>query len=657
MNEREKQERTWVFDLETTPESQYEKEGLVRTWLCYMSNRTGSINIMKQNINDMLDDLIRRAPKGVNIVLSHNGSHFDMEFMGHWLSNNFKPFNNKKEFITKNDINQFSFIITPNRIMEINLVIKDKQFKFRDSKMMFNLSVSQMEGILLGKKNHIKTDIDYDKEHYEKTILEIPKSEIDYMINDVEVVKNFITKMENELNEVLDKDEKFNMYDAGMTASSETMRRYKNHLAKEILSTYEYVNKPAHAVNIVKKIFKCDNDLWDSISLSYNGGMTYVNPLIREKIINKVVQYDVNSMYPAVMMNERLPYGPPLEINKQNINNKYTFKFYEIKLLSPINISEGYHPFLPFKNVDGVAEHVSTIDNINHPIIRLPEPLYKDFLKYYDVIEGLNIISRVEFIFKSKILFKSYMEKWEKIKIKGDFYKIFAKIMMNGLYGKWAQKRKMDGKTLVAIKDIIYTLSRTDLSNRARLGDFMLFDEVSTAENPFYIPIASAITGFARSLLVNGIQNNKERFLYCDTDSIHLSGHHKPKGIDIHDHKFGAWKKEWDADRGIYVRPKRYMVQLPNYKNIYYNFLFLYYKKYNYQFVNHDLKIVLAGFNQYRPASLEIFQNDCINGRKITSATKGRRKVRGGVIIKLKDKTLRGNSVNEVNVDAFSNII
>ncbi len=625
MNIQEQLDRTFIFDIETTPESQYLKEGRVKAWLCYLSNRSRTITHLCLNLEEMLNHLITNAPNGLNIVYSHNGSHFDMEFMGDWLYKNFTPYNDKENFISKENINQFSYIITPNRIMEITLVIKDKMFKFRDTKMMFPLSVSQMEGMLIGEDKHNKTPIDYSKEHYETSLLQIPENEIIYMKKDVDIVIDFIDKMEKDLNEVLDYNEQFNMYESAMTASSETMKRFINHSSEKVRHRDNI--KPDHAKNKVKKIFKIDNALWDNISSYYNGGMTYVNPDKKEMIHNNVVQYDVNSMYPGVMVNERLPYGAPLTVNKLNSNNPNTFKFYKVKLLKNVSIKNGYHPFIPFKNEKGTAEHIKTIEFAKYRYVYLPQPLYEQFIKYYDVVEGFNIETEIEFIFRAKVLFKDYINNWETIKAKGGFYKVFAKIMMNGLYGKWAQKREMEGKRLVPYNQLIFNMKQSQIRNKPRLGEYVLLPDTSESKNPYYIPIACAITGYARSLLVEGIQNNRERFLYCDTDSIHLQGHEPAKGIEIHKSKFGAWGIEWKAERAIYIRAKRYMVELPNNRN----------------------KITLAGFNKYQPNSLEEFQFDCLNGRVIKNATQGRKKVKGGVIIKLKDKTLKGNNINEVN--------
>ncbi len=403
-----------------------------------------------------------------------------------------------------------------------------------------------------------------------------------------------------------------------------TITRFRLHFAKEINKNLKTKRKLQY---IIADHFNITNDLWDQISKTYNGGMTFVNPKIKEKIINKVVQYDVNSMYPAIMMQEKLPYGKPVELTKTNFLNKDKyFKFYKVILLKPIRIKDGFIPWIPFKNKDNIAEHLEYIDGNAARNLYLTEPSYNDFLKDYDVSEDANIETVITHMFKKKIMFASYMENWETIKAKGGFYKTFAKLMMNGLYGKWAQKRRMEGRKLTPFVDVVLSISKADASNKARFGGYILDKQMSETKYPYYIPIASAITGYARSKLTRGIQANKERFLYCDTDSIHLQGHQTAEGINIHSSKFGDWSIEWKAKRGIYVRAKRYMVEKQDGTN----------------------KITLAGFNNYRPKSLEQFQSDCINGKKILEATQGRKKVKGGVIILMKTKTLKGNNINEL---------
>ena len=100
-------------------------------------------------------------------------------------------------------------------------------------------------------------------------------------------------------------------------------------------------------------------------------------------------------------------------------------------------------------------------------------------------------------------------------------------------------------------------------------NEFTLFENVDgvftikhTGEtyvsNAVYLPMASFITSYAKCYLVNAINHNYDNFLYCDTDSLHLYGTEKAKGIEVDAKKYGEWDNEMDFDDFKYLSPKRY---------------------------------------------------------------------------------------------------
>ena len=70
--------------------------------------------------------------------------------------------------------------------------------------------------------------------------------------------------------------------------------------------------------------------------------------------------------------------------------------------------------------------------------------------------------------------------------------------------------------------------------------------------------MATFITSYAKCYLVNAINHNYDRFLYCDTDSLHLYGTEQAKGIEVDPKKYGAWDNEMNFDDFKYLSPKRY---------------------------------------------------------------------------------------------------
>lgn len=84
-------------------------------------------------------------------------------------------------------------------------------------------------------------------------------------------------------------------------------------------------------------------------------------------------------------------------------------------------------------------------------------------------------------------------------------------------------------------------------------------------KKPGYIPVGSAITSYARDFTIRTAQKNfygddKDGFIYADTDSIHCSlTPDQLKGVRIHPTDFCSWKLESTWDMGLFVRQKTYI--------------------------------------------------------------------------------------------------
>ena len=80
--------------------------------------------------------------------------------------------------------------------------------------------------------------------------------------------------------------------------------------------------------------------------------------------------------------------------------------------------------------------------------------------------------------------------------------------------------------------------------------------------DPVYVPVAVFATAHARECLLTAAAANRERFIYCDTDSLHLLGTEPPEGIPLDDNRFGCWKVEGEFSRARHEGPKRYIWDL-----------------------------------------------------------------------------------------------
>ena len=77
--------------------------------------------------------------------------------------------------------------------------------------------------------------------------------------------------------------------------------------------------------------------------------------------------------------------------------------------------------------------------------------------------------------------------------------------------------------------------------------------------DPVYLPAGVFITAWARYKTVTTAQSVYGRFIYADTDSVHLIGTDIPDCIDVDAVRLGAWKHESTFYQAKFLRAKCYM--------------------------------------------------------------------------------------------------
>ena len=180
----------------------------------------------------------------------------------------------------------------------------------------------------------------------------------------------------------------------------------------------------------------------------------------------------------------------------------------------------------------------------------------------------------------TNIMFLNYITKWqrisEKAKAEGDFgMKMIAKLMMVSVYGKFGLKPVVKNKKLVYDK----LMKRVALPYREYIctdeNGVVIEDEngneMKTNEKmikPVYIPVAAFVTAYGRDRIIriaqkihidSVLKTGKSRYIYSDTDSIHLIGFEIPDNIEIDNFKMGAFKIETIFEKAKYLRPKTYI--------------------------------------------------------------------------------------------------
>ena len=161
------------------------------------------------------------------------------------------------------------------------------------------------------------------------------------------------------------------------------------------------------------------------------------------------------------------------------------------------------------------------------------------FFKHYEVIE-IYFVDGYKYR-AAEGLFDDYIDKWAEVKKTSKGAKrSLAKLMLNGLYGKFGQRLKLAEKKPELIDD-----------------DVKYITQETEERDGVYIPVAAFVTSYARRFTITAAQENYNSFIYADTDSIHMIG--EAKGIPIHNKNLCAWKHESEWEYGIFRRQKTYI--------------------------------------------------------------------------------------------------
>lgn len=167
------------------------------------------------------------------------------------------------------------------------------------------------------------------------------------------------------------------------------------------------------------------------------------------------------------------------------------------------------------------------------------------FLEHYEVY---NVDWIAGWKFKSTTrLFKDYIDKWIGIKIQATLdgnkpLRTLAKLMLNALYGKFALNPEVRSKYPFLSDGVV----------KYKLGE-------KEKRDPIYIPVGTFTTAGARYKTISAAQSVYDRFIYADTDSLHLVGKEIPDNLEIDPVKLGAWKHESTFKRAKFIRQKCYI--------------------------------------------------------------------------------------------------
>ena len=327
-------------------------------------------------------------------------------------------------------------------------------------------------------------------------------------------------------------------------------------------------------------------DMDDDIRSAYKGGFTYADRRTAGRIVGEGSVYDVNSLYPYVMHERPLPYGQPAVFAAAPPDGG----LWTATVTFQARLKRDYIPCIQVKR-NVVFSSTEYLEDISEPVTVAVSSV--DWALWNDHYDIWGVEWRGGFSYHSRTgMVSSYIDKWMEVKQNSvGGRRTIAKLFLNSLYGKFAKNTNVTGKRPVLEGDHVALV----------MNDFEQCE-------PAYTPLGIFVTSWARDYTVRTAQKNYDRFLYADTDSLHVLGREPLIDVDVHPTRLGAWKRESDFERAVFVRAKQYS-----------------------EVVDGRADTHIAGLPRSVAASIfpEDMLHDCIWYGKLVP-----RRVRGGVVLK-----------------------
>lgn len=264
----------------------------------------------------------------------------------------------------------------------------------------------------------------------------------------------------------------------------------------------------------------------------YYGGRNqcFETGLLRPRRSDSWKVYDRNSMYPAVMKDERHPIGADF-ILQSDIDDDTDFACIDA-------INKGA---LPVRAENGSLDFTCERGTFYATIHEIKAGLETGTLK----------INRVKHAWKceNKTTFGDFVDHFYSLRQvakanEDEVRNILYKLILNSSYGKFALNPRKFKEWHFSLGDVPQPLASPKNPDGwtldAQSGDIFIWSRPSPRKKGFInVATAASITGAARADLLRNICN-ASRPVYCDTDSIiceNFSG-------SLDDHKLGGWKLE-----------------------------------------------------------------------------------------------------------------
>lgn len=491
-----------------------------RVWACGICEIGNPDNFTYMN---NIDGFIEWARKQRKVTTYFHNLKFDGEFILCWLFENGFKFVAERRDLEKNT---FTTLISDKGQFYSMEICFDRKGKEKDCLTIYDsLKILPFSVAAIAKGFNLpisKLEIDYNETREKGHIL--TKEEVDYLRNDVEIMARALHIL-------------FEQGLTKMTQGSNALFDYKRTVGTKNFNKWFPIP-----------------DYDSDIRQSYKGGFTYLNPKYKEIDLQDGIVLDVNSLYPSVMYYQPLPYGEGIFFKGKYEPDKI-YNLHVQMFTCQFELKPGCIPTIQLKNNLAFVptQYLESSDGEDVTLCLTNVDL-ELFFEHYNVY---NIEYHSGWKFKSTVgLFKEYIDKWNTVKMESTLngnkaMRTLAKLMLNALYGKFALNPNVQSKIPWYDNGVV----------KYKLGE-------KETRDPIYIPVGTFITAWARYKTISSAQKVYDRFVYADTDSLHLIGTEIPDMLEVDPVKLGAWKHESTFTRARFIRQKSYIEEIDGELNI-----------------------------------------------------------------------------------------
>lgn len=489
-----------AFDIETSSIKQDGKHfGLMYAWALVLDNKKHlALGRTWEEFTTLLDELVAyfNLNKSRRLVIYVHNLSYEFQYMRKYL--------------------EFDNVFTVGNREPINALTTDG-IEFRDSYILSGQSLENT-GKLLAKHDTEKLvgSLDYTLVRHANT--KLSNDEINYLINDVLVVADYIK-------------EQLEIYNSIGLIPITATRRVRDFVRNNSFFNGNNHDKSSYGkYKRYKKLMSkltLDELIYFKTNKAFQGGYVHANKHYINKVVKDVTSKDITSSYPSVMITEKYPMSKGKRVSiSEDKPLSYWLKSHLLVLdieLTDFARKQGiYEDYISESNTKVLTGAVvnngrvsagnyleMTITNVDLGII---EKVYD-----YEDIRVKNVIAFEKGYLPPSIresIKDLYLKKTELKGIKGkELEAQMAKEMLNSVYG-------MTVTDIVRLDNPVFNTEK-GVWTRENISPVTQVMDYNENERRFlYYPWGVFISAYARRNLWTAIINLKDDYVYSDTDSV-----------------------------------------------------------------------------------------------------------------------------------------